>query len=275
MSAVDLGAYFRRIGYSGEAAPTLAALREIHARHAAAIPFENVAAFIGEPPRLDLEALQAKLLTRGRGGWCFEHNLYLSHALLAMGFDVRRLSARVRWNVPPGVTTPRSHMLMRVRIAGDDYIADAGFGGLTLTAPLRLEAGIEQPTPHEPHRLLREGEGYLLQAKVAGEWATMYAFDLVEELPVDYEARNWYLATYPQSQFVKGLILARAEPGRRHAMRNTRYAIHYPDGTTEKRFLASPREVRNTMREAFHVELPEGAEVDRKVEAMIEAHPAG
>src|SRR5688500_6044802 len=181
MSAVDLPAYFSRIGHPGGGLRTLANLQSIHARHVDAIPFENLAAFLGEPVPLDLPSLQAKLLTPGRGGWCFEHNLFLAAVLEAMGYEVRRLAARVRWNVPPGVVTPRSHMLMRVRVAGEDYIADTGFGGLTLSAPLRLMAGMEQATPHEPHRLLEEGDGFVLQARIAGEWATMYVFDLHEQ----------------------------------------------------------------------------------------------
>src|SRR5204862_693519 len=99
-----------------------------------------------------------KLLTPGRGGWCFEHNLLFAHALEAIGFDVTRLAARVRWNVPEDVVTARSHMLLRVRVDGEDWIADVGFGGLTLTAPLRLRPELEQATPHEPHRIgLRPG----------------------------------------------------------------------------------------------------------------------
>lgn len=273
MAAPDLEAYFRRIGFAGRAAPTLDTLREIHARHVEAIPFENLAAFMGEPVRLDLESLQAKLLEPGRGGWCFEHNILLSHVLEALGFEVRRLAARVRWNVPPGVATPRSHMLMRVSVAGDPYIADAGFGGLTLTAPLRLAPGLVQETPHEPHRLAPEGEGFALQARVAGEWATLYAFDLVEQQLVDYEAANWYLATHPQSQFVKGLIAARAARDRRHALRNTRYSVHYPDGRTERRFLATPKEFRATLTEAFGLRLPDHPRFDEKLAAVIAANP--
>lgn len=272
-AALDLAAYFSRIGYGGPRAASLQALRDIHAAHVDAIPFENVSAFLGRPVALDLDSLQAKLLTPGRGGWCFEHNILLSHVLPAMGFEVRRLAARVRWNVPAGVATARSHMLLRVRVAGDDYIADAGFGGLTLTAPLRLEPFVEQATPHEPHRLLPEGEGYALQARIAGDWATLYVFDLAEQQLVDYEVSNWYLANHPQSQFVNGLIVARAARDRRHALRNTRYTIHHDDGRMERRFLGSPAELRRTLREAFHVELPDEPGVDEKLARVIAAHP--
>jgi N-hydroxyarylamine O-acetyltransferase len=273
MSAVDLPAYFARIGHRGDAAPTLANLQSIHARHVDAIPFENLAAFLGEAVPLDLASLQGKLLTPGRGGWCFEHNLYLSAVLEAMGYEVRRLAARVRWNVPAGVVTPRSHMLMRVRVAGEDYIADTGFGGLTLSAPLRLMADLEQATPHEPHRLLAEGEGYALQAKIAGEWAAMYAFDLHEQQQADYEVSNWYLANNPRSQFVSGIIAARAAPGVRHALRNTRYAIHHADGRTERRFLGDAAEFRSVLREAFRIDVPATALFDEKIARTIAANP--
>src|SRR5262252_181881 len=201
-----LADYFERIGHTGHARPDLETLRAIHAKHGASIPFENLAPFLGEPVPLDIESLQRKLLTPGRGGWCFEHNLLLAAALETIGFEVTRLAARVRWNVPPEVTTARSHMLLLVTIDGRRFVADAGFGGLTLTAPLLLQADVEQPTPHEPHRLVREGDNYALQAKVAGEWQALYVFDLVRAEIVDYEVANWYLCNHPDSLFVKGLI---------------------------------------------------------------------
>ena len=104
---VDLDAYFARIGYRGARAPTLEALTRIHALHVEAIPFENLSPFLGEPVPLDLESLQRKLVAGGRGGWCFEHNLLFSYMLLAMGYGVRRLAARVRWSVPPGTVMSR------------------------------------------------------------------------------------------------------------------------------------------------------------------------
>lgn len=273
--AVDLPAYFARVGHEGDAAPTLANLQSIHARHVDAIPFENLAAFLGEPVPLDLASLQAKLLTPGRGGWCFEHNLFLSAVLEAMGYEVRRLAARVRWNIPPDVVTPRSHMLMRVRVAGEEYLADAGFGGLTLSAPLRLVADEEQATLHEPHRLLHQGGAYTLQAKVADEWATLYVFDLHEHQLADYEVSNWYLANNPRSQFVSGLIAARAEPGVRHALRNTRYAIHHAGGRTERRHLGSAAEFRSVLGDAFHIDVPATALFEEKIARTIAANPPG
>jgi len=99
--------------------------------------------------KLDLASLQQKLINERRGGYCFEQNSLLRAVLLALGFQVTLLAARVLWNLPSGTIAPRSHMVLGVNIDGEPYIADVGFGGLTLTTPLALTPDIEQPTSHE------------------------------------------------------------------------------------------------------------------------------
>src|SRR5262249_4533777 len=129
MPQPDLSPYFERIGYTGPHTPTLETLRALHLHHAQAIPFENISPLSGLPVPLDLPSLQRKLLHEGRGGYCFEHNLLLSHVLQTLGFDVTGLGARVLWNAPEGMVRPRSHMVLRVKVGGEFYIADVGFGG--------------------------------------------------------------------------------------------------------------------------------------------------
>src|SRR5262249_15051302 len=88
MAAIDLNAYFDRIGYSGARTPTLDTLRAVVLRHTEAIPFENLDPLLRRPVRLDAASLQRKLVRDGRGGYCFEHNLLLRHALEGLGFAV-------------------------------------------------------------------------------------------------------------------------------------------------------------------------------------------
>jgi N-hydroxyarylamine O-acetyltransferase len=271
--SLDLDAYLARVGFTGPPGPDLDTLRRLQRLHTGAIPFENLSPFLGEPVRLDVAALQDKMVARGRGGWCFEHNLLFTHALRAIGFEVRTLAARVRWNVPPGVTTSRSHMLMLVPVEGARFIADVGFGGLTLTAPLRLEPGVEQPTPHEPHRLVAAGDAFVLEARLDGDWHALYAFDLHEQLQADYEVSNWYLANYPQSQFVTGIMAARADADARHALRNTRYAIHRRDGRTERRHLATVADLRAVLEGPLAIPLPDHPELDARLQKVIDANP--
>ena len=260
--AIDLDAYFERIGYAGPRAPTLEALRGIHLRHAQAIPFENVNPLLGWPVRLDPQSLQQKLVHDGRGGYCFEQNLLLSHALQGVGFDVTGLAARVAWDAPDNAVRPRSHMLLLINLDGTPYIADAGFGGLTLTGPLRLQADIEQSTPHEPFRLIRAADEFLLQAQFGGTWRTLYRFGLQEQFLADYEVTNWYLSNHPESRFVTRLIAARPDADRRYALLDNELAVHHVNGRTERRVLASASELHDTLRTVFRVRLPDSPDLE-------------
>jgi N-hydroxyarylamine O-acetyltransferase len=272
-ASLNLEAYLARLGFSGSPSANLATLGDLHRLHTREIPFENLSPFLGEPVKLDVASLEDKLVARRRGGWCFEQNLFFTHVLRRIGFEVRTLAARVRWNVPPGAVTARSHMLMLVTIDGARHIADVGFGGLVLATPLRFEPNVEQQTLHEAHRIVTEGDAFVLQAHVAGEWHALYAFDLHEQLQADYEVSSWYLATFPQSQFVTGILAARVDDDARHGLRNTRYSIHRRDGSTERRHLTSVVEMRAVLEGPLRIPLPDHPELDSRLQKVIDANP--
>lgn len=270
-TALDLEAYFQRIGYTGECMATISTLKNIHLLHPQAIAFENLNPLLRLPVKLDLASIQQKLVKSGRGGYCFEHNLLLSEVLKALGFQVKGLAARVLWNVPEGVTIARGHMLLRVEAEGKSWIADAGFGGLTLTAPLLLETDIEQETPHEPFRIIGSGEEYILQVKLKEAWKSIYRFGLQEYLLPDYEVVSWYLSNHPDSHFVTGLIAARVDPDRRYALRNNELVIHHLHQGTEKQILSSTEELQSVLKGIFHIRLPETSNLEEKLQGCIQS----
>jgi N-hydroxyarylamine O-acetyltransferase len=243
-------------------------LSAVHTLHPAAIPFENLNPLLGWPVSLDVDSLQAKLVAGGRGGWCFEHNTLLRHALEALGFSVTSLAARVLWNAAPNSPIgPRSHMLLLVDLGGLPYIADVGFGGNVLTAPLRLEPHIAQPTPHEPHRLLPLENGFVLEFSLSGEWKPLYRFTTEPQFPADYEVSNWYLCHHPSSFFREMLIGARVTADGRFALRNNTLAIHR-NHRTEKRTLADPQALRSSLEKDFAIQLPESPELAALLERV-------
>lgn len=266
---VNLDAYFQRIGYTGERTPTLDTLKGIHLRHPEAIAFENLNPLLRWPVRLDVESLQQKLVLEERGGYCFEQNLLLSHILRTLGFQVKGLAARVLWNIPEGVVTARGHMLLLVEVNEASFIADVGFGGLTLTAPLLLKPDIEQSTPHEPFRLIKADDEFILQAKVQGVWKPLYRFSLQEQFLPDYEVSSWYLSNHPNSPFVTGLIAARSTPDCRYALRNLEFAIHYLSGDTERQTLTSVAELQTILERVFLLKLPRNPELAAALQRLI------
>jgi N-hydroxyarylamine O-acetyltransferase len=266
---LDLDAYFARIGYDGAAAPHIETLREIHRLHPQAIAFENLNPLMHWPVRLDLRSLQQKLVTQRRGGYCYEHNLLLKHVLERIGFRVVGLAARVLLNQAEDAVRPRTHMLLQVDIEDEMWIADVGFGGMTLTAPLRLVEQVEQSTPHEPFRLTRLFGDYALQADVRGAWRTLYRFDLQEQVLPDYELTSWYLSNNPESHFVQRLIAARTGERRRYALRDNELTVHELGRESVSRSLQNAAELREVLNETFGIAVPESAELDAKLGKMV------
>jgi N-hydroxyarylamine O-acetyltransferase len=261
-AAIDLEAYFQRIGYAGDRTPTIETLRALHVRHTEAIAFENLNPLLGWPVRLNLESLQQKMVRDGRGGYCFEHNLLFKHALDALGFRVTGLAARVLWGAAENTVTARTHMLLHADLDGQSYIVDVGFGGVTLTGPLRLETDIEQATPHEPFRLVKANDEFIEQVNIHGNWLSLYRFSLHETLLPDYEVTNWYLSNHPHSRFATELLAARPAPDRRYALLNNQFAVHHLEGHTERRILANADEMRETLERAFQLTLPDTPDLD-------------
>ena len=64
----DLDAYLARVQYDGPREPTFDTLRSLCELQPACIPFENMDPFLGRPPNLSIDALQAKMVARRRGG---------------------------------------------------------------------------------------------------------------------------------------------------------------------------------------------------------------
>src|SRR6266700_7356541 len=89
-----LTAYLDRVGSGRPRVADAAALRGLHHAHQVAVPFENLRIHLGEPISLDEPALLDKLVTRRRGGFCYELNGAFALLLRALGFQVRLLAAR-------------------------------------------------------------------------------------------------------------------------------------------------------------------------------------
>ncbi len=123
-----LSAYFTRLAWTGTPDVSIDTLRELHGHHNSAIPFENLDVLLPREIHLDDRALEEKLITARRGGYCFEQNGLLQRALSEIGFSVRSLLGRVVLANPPQMP-PRTHRLLLVEVEGERWIADVGFGG--------------------------------------------------------------------------------------------------------------------------------------------------
>jgi N-hydroxyarylamine O-acetyltransferase len=229
--SVDLDTYRARVGYGGEFAPTVETLKALHLAHPTRIPFENLDVLLRRPIRLDLESLWGKLVTGGRGGYCFEHNAVFAAVLEASGFRVRRLAARVRYGTS-GVR-PRLHMLLLVEAEGSPWLADVGFGADGLLQPIPFRTDQEAPQFAWKYRLVAEAPNYVLQSWEPAGWLDLYAFGLEEHYPIDFEVANYYTSMHPESRFRRRLTAQLPGPERRVMLVNRTLSEQTPEGVVE------------------------------------------
>ena len=256
-AGVDLAGYFDRVGYSAPAEATVETLHALVAAHNRSIPFENLDPLMGIPvDDLSPAAVTDKLVNRRRGGYCYEQNGLMGYVLAELGFGVERLAGRVVWMNPDPALPAQTHQVLSVTVPGVDgrFLVDVGFGGQTLTSPIRLEAGPIQPTRHEPYRLREHREGYLLEVQIRGDWQPLYMFSTRPQPRIDLEVGSWYVSTYPNSVFVVGLTAALVTDDARWNLRGRNLAIHR-DGDTERIRFDTAAQVLDALTDRFGIDL--------------------
>lgn len=218
---MDLDAYLARIRLP--ARPTLDhhCLIALQRAHRLAIPFENLDVALGRGIAIDGASVFAKLVRANRGGYCFEHNRLFGDVLAELGFTARPVLARV-WLGAEAVM-PLVHTLSLVTIEGQDWIADAGFGG-SYAPPMPLIDGTAvdapegarfrlQADPEHGWLLLRDGHAGTTDGRGDGTgWQPQYSFTLAQVWDSDLAMGNHWASTYPQSRFVRHRIVSTVLP---------------------------------------------------------------
>ncbi len=244
-----LAAYLRRIGVTGPRAADAAELRLLHRAHLLAVPFENLSIHLAEPISLAVDDLLDKIVTRRRGGFCYELNGAFALLLEALGARVRRVAARVYGE--GGLGPPFDHLALLVDPAdgGGPWLADVGFGSHS-TYPLRLASQQEQPDPGGVFRLAATGDADL---DVLKDGKPEYRIELRERVLADFVPTCWWQETSPESHFTRGTICSRLTEAGRVSI-SGRTLIRTSGGTRAEQELASG-EVLAAYREHFGITL--------------------
>jgi arylamine N-acetyltransferase len=277
----DLTGYLSRIDYTGPVEPSLNTLQALVSAHVEHIPFENLDPLMGIPVvDLDVDALTDKMVRHRRGGYCYEHNGLFGYVLAELGFEVERLTGRVVWMNPVWLDGPppaETHHVLAVQIPGteDRYLVDVGFGGQTLTSPIRLLADEIQQTRHEPYRLRRYGngpaDGYVLEALVRDGWQSLYTFTDQPRPMIDLRVGSWYVSTYPKSIFVAGLSACHITPDARWNLRGRNLAVHHQDGRSERTRFDNASQVLDLLINRFGIDVGGIGDVHARITEVLDA----
>lgn len=255
---MNIQGYLQRINYPRTAGPTRDTLNALHAAHLLAVPFENLDIASKRPILLDREALWNKIVTRKRGGFCYELNGLFAWLLEQIGFDVSHLNGRV-FSGAGSLGIEFDHLALLVRIPGepDRWLADVGFGD-SFTLPLSIDERGEQIQGLRAYRIEEVSDGYVVwQRNYNGRVERRYFFDLEpRSFPDDYEAGCLYHQTSPDSPFTRGGIISKATTRGRISLEDGRLILT-EDGRRTERLLKDQHEYVQMLMEHFNITLNE------------------
>ena len=208
--------------------PTLELLAQIVRRQVAAFPFSSIGVRLNDPLPLDPEQLFDRIVVRGRGGYCFEHNGLLFAVLSELGYDATVRLARVINNGDhlPGLT----HRITHVRFDDETYVVDAGFGPAGPAIPVAMpKPGVGTPElwpDDQTHRVIERRPGeFHLQHRQDGAPFSLYRFDLGTYGQADCELGHFYSHRHPAAVFVNNLVASRILESEIRSLRNRSFRI--------------------------------------------------
>ena len=258
---MKLQAYLDRVKFAGAPKVDLDTLRRLHRGHVENIPYENLDVQFGRKVSRDPEAIFDKIVTRGRGGWCYEMNGLLSWALRDIGFDVTHMAGGVM-RAAVGDEMVGNHLVLKVQL-DRPYIADVGFGD-GLIEPVPLAHG---PVPQRRFAFALEDLG--------GDWWRFHNDPGGAAASFDFQARRAdealldgkcaWLQTAPVSPFVQNAVVQRHLPDGFAVMRGRTLKAMGPDVQTRQ--IESARDYVATLERVFGLDLAEAEALWPKIEA--------
>jgi N-hydroxyarylamine O-acetyltransferase len=258
----DIDAYLARIRMPARPTLDAAGLARFQHAHRLAIPFENLDIALGRAIAIDSDSVFAKLVTARRGGYCFEHNRLFLDALAVLGFVADPILARV-WLGSTEVP-PLTHTLARVQLDGQDWIADAGFGG-SYVPPMPLADGALATAPDGARfllqrddagwMLLRDGDPAYTDGRATGAgWQPQYGFNGETAPACDLALGNHWASTAPLSRFVRQRIVSIILPHGFATLTDRLYRRKAGDTATEDT-ITDPRVYRLRLSMMFGIDL--------------------
>lgn len=224
---MNIPAYLDRINYRGPLNTDAETLRQLHIAHLRSVPFENLSIHAHEPISLDDESLFEKIVTRRRGGFCYELNGMFAALLRALGFQVAMLSAEVA-NEDGSFSAPFDHMTLLVTL-DERWLVDVGFGD-SFIEPLRLDERGAQIQGDRAYRI-EPGDNcgdYLVMQQKLSEvdgWKPGYRFKLTTYQYADYLDRCLFHQTSPTSHFTQNRICSMLTMNGRISVSDTRFIV--------------------------------------------------
>jgi N-hydroxyarylamine O-acetyltransferase len=230
---IDIDRCLKRIGYIGPTEPNLFTLRALQRAFLLKVPFENLDIHLGRQISLASESIYEKIVSRKRGGFCYECNILFFDLLNELGFQVEYLSARM---VKGGTAGPEyDHMVILVNLE-HDYLVDVG-NGQSCREPLRIDGTNRSISEGYEYRVGTYGKGYALYYQQSDTaWTPRFLFTLIPRERGAFSGMCHYHQTSPESVFTQRRLATIATKEGRVTLTDMRIAITKGVGIQEIHF---------------------------------------
>ncbi|MDA2237555.1 arylamine N-acetyltransferase [Bacillus cereus group sp. Bc222] len=220
------------------------------------IPFENLDVISRNSNAITMENLQDKILTRSRGGLCYELNTLLYYFLKDCGYDVQLALGTVYKNDINTWALEDGHITIILNYDNVRYVIDVGIASLVPLVPVPF-TGEAVSSKNGTYRVKRKDTSkgnYVLERKdTNGEWKVCHAFynRIIDEAVVNDVQKR--VVEDEKSIFNKGPIAVKLTESGHVSLTNTSFTeiVH---GEKAKREITEEqyRELLNTL---FAIEL--------------------
>lgn len=252
---MDTNAYFKRIGYHGTGRAGAAELHALQRAHLFSVPFENLDIHLGRPIRLEEAALFDKIVTRRRGGFCYELNGLFARLLENLGYQVRMLSATMP-EEGGAYSHEYDHLALEVYAPDEPqaaWLVDVGFGDGPL-APLRMDDPSEQAVERGVFQFRADGEYQQLWERGRdGDWSMRYRYIRRPRAFTEFFDMCHYHQTSPESMFTQKRLISLYTPTGRATLANQTLILTDLEGHREERALDGEEAYRQELKERFGV----------------------
>ncbi len=248
---IDVERCLKRIGYSGPTEPTLDTLRALQNAFLLKVPFENLDIHLGRQIRLSSESIYKKIVSRKRGGFCYECNILFFDLLSGLGFQVEYLSARM---VKGSTIGPEyDHMVLLVHLE-HDYLADVG-NGQSCREPLRIDGANRATSEGYAYRAGTQGKDYALYYQQSNEaWTPRFLFTLTPRNRAEFSDMCHYHQTSPDSVFTRQRLVTIATLEGRVTLTDMRVSATKGSEKQEK-VVTSEDEYYEILKQKFGIEI--------------------
>ena len=239
---------------SHEVTADLRTLRRLQRQHLLSIPFENLDIHWGQRIVLDTKAFYDKIVTGGRGGFCYELNGLFHELLLQVGFESRLVSASVYRD--DGSLGPNcDHAAIIVNINGQNYLVDVGFGDFA-AEPLRIAADEPQEIDGQSFGLEMTHDGRIKVSKRDGaHWIGQYSFsDTARDLSEFREMCDFHQDS-PLSHFTQRRICSIMTENGRKTLTDGKFIVTSDGQKTETSF-ERENDFYNILKDEFRIGRP-------------------